>query len=198
MTRVTADLGISLDGFAAGPDQSHENPLGVGGEHLLDDWMFGAADENAAEVEAILARSAFVMGRNMFGPPEGGAWDDAWRGWWGEDPPYHAPVFVLTHHERDDLPMDGGTTFHFVTDGIEAALDRAREAAGDGEVGIMGGATTVRQYLAAGLVDELRLHVVPLVLGSGERLFDDLGGLKLEPVAVRHTPLVTHLTYRRG
>ena len=198
MTRVTADLGISLDGFAAGPDQSHENPLGAGGEHLLDDWMFGAAEENGAEVEAILARSAFVMGRNMFGPPEGGAWDDAWRGWWGEDPPYHAPVFVLTHHERDDLPMDGGTTFHFVTDGIEAALDRAREAAGDGEVGIMGGATTVRQYLAAGLVDELRLHVVPLVLGSGERLFDDLGGLKLEPIAVRHTPLVTHLTYRRG
>ena len=197
MTRVTADLGISLDGFAAGPDQSYENPLGVGGEHLLDDWMFGAAGENAAEVEAILARTAFVMGRNMFGPPEGGEWDDAWRGWWGEDPPYHAPVFVLTHHERDDLPMDGGTTFHFVTDGIEAALDRAREAAGDGEVGIMGGATTVRQYLAAGLIDELRLHLVPLALGSGERLFDDLGGIQLEPVGVRHTPLVTHLTYRR-
>jgi dihydrofolate reductase len=133
----------------------------------------------------------------MFGPPEGGAWDDSWHGWWGEDPPYHAPVFVLTHHERDDLPMEGGTTFHFVTDGIEAALERAREAAGDGEVGIMGGATTVRQYLDAGLVDELRLHLVPLVLGSGERLFDDLTGLKLEPVAARHTPLVTHLTYRR-
>ena len=197
MTRVTADLGISLDGLAAGPDQSHENPLGVGGEHLLDDGMFGAADDNAAEVEAIVARSAFVMGRNMFGPPEGGEWDDAWRGWWGENPPYHAPVFVLTHHERDDLPMDGGTTFHFVTDGIEAALDRAREAAGDGEVGIMGGATTVRQYLDAGLIDELRLHLVPLVLGAGERLFDDLTGLKLEPVAARHTPLVTHLTYRR-
>ena len=197
MTRVTADLGISLDGFAAGPDQSYENPLGVGGEHLLDDWMFGAAGENAAEVEAILARTAFVMGRNMFGPPEGGEWDDAWRGWWGQDPPYHAPVFVLTHHERDDLPMDGGTTFHFVTDGIEAALDRAREAAGDGEIGIMGGATTVRQYLAAGLIDELRLHLVPLALGSGERLFDDLGGIQLEPVGVRHTPLVTHLTYRR-
>ena len=115
MTRVTADLGISLDGFAAGPDQSMDHPLGVGGLHLLDDWMFDAAEENAAEVEAIVARSAFIMGRNMFGPPEGGDWDDAWRGWWGEDPPYHAPVFVLTHHERDDLPMDGGTTFHFVT-----------------------------------------------------------------------------------
>ncbi len=199
MTRVTADQGISLDGFAAGPDQSHENPLGVGGDRLLDDWMFGAADENAAEVAAILARSAFIMGRNMFGPPEGGEWDDAWRGWWGEDPPYHAPVFVLTHHERDDLPMEGGTTFHFVTDGIETALDRAREAAGDGEVGIMGGAATVRQYLGAGLIDELRLHLVPLVLGSGERLLDgdDLAGLRLEPVGARHTPLVTHLTYRR-
>jgi dihydrofolate reductase len=197
MTRVTADLGISLDGFAAGPDQSHETPLGVGGEHLLDDWMFGAADDNAAEVEAILARKAFIMGRNMFGPPEGGDWDDAWHGWWGEEPPYRAPVFVLTHHERDDLPMEGGTTFHFVTDGIEAALERAREAAGDGEVGIMGGATTVRQYLDAGLIDELRLHLVPRVLGSGERLFDDLSGLTLEPVSARHTPLVTHLTYRR-
>ena len=146
MTRVTADLGISLDGFSAGPDQSMDHPLGVGGEQLLDSWMFDAADENAAEVEAILARSAFIMGRNMFGPPEGGDWDEAWHGWWGEEPPYHAPVFVLTHHERDDLPMDGGTTFHFVTDGIEAALDRAGEAAGDGEVGIMGGATTVRQF----------------------------------------------------
>ena len=198
MTRVTADLGISLDGFAAGPDQSHDNPLGVGGDHLLDDWMFGAADENAAEVEAILARKAFIMGRKMFGPPEGGEWDPQWHGWWGEDPPYHAPVFVLTHHERDDLAMDGGTTFHFVTDGIEAALDRAREAAGDGEVGVMGGATTVRQFLAAGLIDELRLHLVPLVLGSGERLFDDLAGLKLEPVGARRTPLVTHLTYRRA
>jgi len=198
MTRVTADQGISLDGFTAGPDQSHENPLGVGGEHLLDDWMFGAADDNAAEVEAILARKAFIMGRNMFGPPEGGDWDEAWHGWWGEDPPYHAPVFVLTHHERDDLPMDGGTTFHFVTDGIEAALDRARQVAGDGEVGIMGGAATIRQYLEAGLIDELRLHMVPLVLGSGERLFDNLSGLKLEPVGARHTPLVTHLTYRRS
>lgn len=197
MTRVTADLGISLDGFAAGPHQSHEHPLGVGGEHLLDDWMFGAAEENGPEIGAILARSAFVMGRNMFGPPEGGDWDEGWHGWWGEDPPYHAPVFVLTHHERDDLPMQGGTTFHFVTDGIEAALDRAREAAGDGEIGIMGGATTVRQYLDAGLIDELRLHLVPHVLGSGERLFDDLAGLTLEPVGVRHTPLVTHLTYRR-
>jgi dihydrofolate reductase len=198
MTRVTADLGISIDGFAAGPDQSMDHPLGVGGEQLLDDWMFEAGDDNKAEVEAILARSAFIMGRNMFGPPEGGDWDDAWHGWWGEDPPYHAPVFVLTHHERDDLPMEGGTTFHFVTDGIEAALDRAREAAGDGEVGIMGGATTTRQYLAAGLIDELRLHMVPVVLGSGERLLEDLAGLRLEPISARNTSRVTHLTYRRA
>ena len=198
MTRVTADLGISLDGFSAGPDQSMDHPLGVGGEQLLDSWMFDAADENAPEVEAILARSAFIMGRNMFGPPEGGDWDDAWHGWWGEEPPYRAPVFVLTHHERDDLPMDGGTTFHFVTDGIEAALERAGEVAGDGEVGIMGGPATVRQFLAAGLIDELRLHMVPVALGSGERLFEDLSGLELEPVSARHTSKVTHLTYRRA
>jgi dihydrofolate reductase len=134
----------------------------------------------------------------MFGPPEGGDWDDAWHGWWGEEPPYRAPVFVLTHHERDDLPMDGGTTFHFVTDGIEAALDRAGEVAGDGEVGIMGGPATVRQFLAAGLIDELRLHLVPVALGSGERLFEDLSGLELEPVSARHTSKVTHLTYRRS
>jgi dihydrofolate reductase len=197
MNRVTADQGISLDGFTAGPDQSQENPLGVGGEQLLDDWMFADGDENAAEIEAILAPKAFIMGRNMFGPPEGGDWNPEWHGWWGEDPPYHAPVFVLTHHARDDLPMDGGTTFHFITEGIESALDRAREAAGDGSVGIMGGAETLRQYLAAGLIDELRLHVAPVVLGAGERLFDDLAGLKLEPVSARHHRLVTHVTYRK-
>ena len=169
----------------------------MGGEHLLDDWMFEAADDNAAEVEAILARSAFIMGRNMFGPPEGGEWDDAWHGWWGEDPPYHAPVFVLTHHERDDLPMDGGTTFHFVTDGIEAALERAREAAGDGEVGIMGGATTVRQYLAAGLIDELRLHLVPRRARVGGAPLRRPVRAHARAGRARHTPMVTHLTYRR-
>ena len=132
----------------------------------------------------------------MFAGP--GEWDPAWRGWWGEEPPYHGPVFVLTHQQRDALPMDGGTTFHFVNGGIEEALDRAREAAGDGSVSIAGGAQTLRQYLAAGLVEELRLHVSPIVLGAGERLFDGLSGVRFEPIAARHHPLASHLTYKVG
>ena len=195
MTRVTADQAISLDGFTAGPNQTHEEPLGERGEELHT-WMFDAADDHAAEREAILEASAFVMGRNMFAGP--GAWDSAWRGWWGEEPPYHAPVFVLTSQERDDVPMDGGTTFHFVNGGIEEALDRAREAAGDGSISIAGGAQTLRQYLAAGLVDELRLHVSPILLGAGERLFDGLTGVAFMPIAARHHPLASHLTYRVG
>jgi len=197
MTRVTADQSISLDGFTAGPDQSADEPLGVRGEELHT-WMFEAEDDHAAEREAILEASAYVMGRNMFAGPGPGEWDPAWRGWWGEEPPYHGPVFVLTHQKRDDLPMDGGTTFHFVNGGIEEALDRAREAAGDGSVSIAGGAETLRQCLAAGLVDELRLHVSPIILGAGERLFDGLAGVMFEPIAVRHHPLASHLTYRVG
>lgn len=197
MAFVTADQTISLDGFTAGPDQSMDHPIGVGGVQMLDDWMFDSGDENAAEVEAIVAPKAYIMGRNMFTPGRGD-WDPEWRGWWGEDPPYHAPVFVLTHHEREDLPMEGGTTFHFVTEGIGAALDRAVQASSDGTVGICGGAQTVRQYLAAGLIDELRLHVAPVVLGAGERLFDDLAGLRLEPVGARHHSKVSHLTYHRA
>ena len=135
------------------------------------------------------------MGRNMFGPG-GGAWDLEWRGWWGEDPPYHAPVYVLTHHEREPLAMEGGTTFHFVTDGIESALEQARAAAGDQDVSIAGGASTVRQYLAAGLLDELYLHIVPVVLGAGERLLDGVGDPTLEPVEVVASPAVTHVKYR--
>jgi dihydrofolate reductase len=196
MTNVTAHQAISLDGYTAGPNQTLKTPLGEGGEQLHE-WMFEAADENAAEIEALQAPKAYVMGRNMFGPSRGD-WDMEWRGWWGEDPPYHGPVFVLTHHQRDDLPMEGGTTFHFVTDGIGVALDRAIQASPDGSVGIAGGAETVRQYLAEGLIDELRLHVSPVVLGAGERLFDDLGGLRLEPVSARHHPMVTHLTYRKA
>jgi dihydrofolate reductase len=201
---------VSLDGYGAGPGQDLDNPLGVGGA-ALHDWafatrtfrqMFGSEGGTTGIDNDFAARGftnigAWIMGRNMFGPMRGSWPDDTWKGWWGENPPYHTPVFVLTNHPRASIAMAGGTTFHFVTDGIEAALDRAREAAGDGEVGIMGGATTVRQYLDAGLIDELRLHLVPLVLGAGERLFDDLTALKLEPVAARHTPLVTHLTYRR-
>lgn len=195
MTHVTADQAISLDGFTAGPNQSLDEPLGEGGE-LLHTWMFEAAEDHATEREAILEASAFVMGRNMFAGP--GEWDPTWRGWWGEEPPYHGPVFVVTHHQRDDLPMDGGTTFHFVTDGIESALDRAREAAGDGSVSIAGGAETLRQYLAAGLVDELRLHVAPILLGAGERLFDGLAGVMFEPTGARHHPMASHLIYKVG
>ncbi len=137
------------------------------------------------------------MGRNMFGPVRGGAWgDEQWTGWWGDDPPYHHPVFILTHHPRDPVEMEGGTTFHFVTDGIESALAQARAAAGDGDVVIGGGATTINQYLAAGLIDELRLHIVPLMLGAGTRLFEGVPPLKLEQVKSRAATLVTHVTYR--
>lgn len=135
------------------------------------------------------------MGRNMFSPGRG-EWDEAWTGWWGDEPPYHSSVFVLTHHERAPLEMGGGTTFHFVTDGIEAALDRAREAAGGKPVEIAGGGATVRQYLGAGLLDELVLHVVPAVIGAGERLFEGLSGIGLEPVEAIASPTVTHLRYR--
>jgi dihydrofolate reductase len=195
MTKVTCDIAVSLDGFAAGPNQSRENPFGEGVDGRLHRWMFDDREANAAEIEAITEARAYIMGRNMFTPGRG-EWDLEWRGWWGEEPPYHGPVFVLTHHPRESLAMQGGTTFTFVTDGIEAALAAAREAAGDGDVAIAGGAATVNQYLAAGLIDELRLHVAPIVMGKGERLFDGVGDLTLEPLSVRGTGLVTHLSYR--
>ena len=135
------------------------------------------------------------MGRNMFGPVRG-AWDRQWNGWWGGDPPFHAPVFVLTHHAREPQPMDGGTTYHFVTDGIASALDQARTAAGGSDVTVLGGATTINQYLAAGLIDELRLHIAPLTLGAGTRLFEGVPPLELEQLAARAASRVTHVIYR--
>lgn len=199
MSKVTCDMAVSIDGFVAGPNQTHAKPFGDGvGERLhrsIQRWMFEAREEHATELAAITAAGAFVMGRNMFGPGRG-AWDDQWRGWWGEDPPYHAPLFVLTHHAREALVMEGGTTFTFVTTGIESALDAARVAAGDADVAIAGGAQTANEYLAAGLIDELRLHVVPVVVGCGERLLDGIGAFDLEPISARHTELVTHLSYR--
>jgi dihydrofolate reductase len=195
MPKVMTDMTISLDGFAAGPNQSLDNPFGEGVGDRLHRWMFEAADENAAEIQAITAAGANIMGRNMFGPGRGD-WDLDWKGWWGDEPPYHGPVFVLTHHPREPLTMQGGTTFTFVTDGIESALAQAREAAGDQDVAIAGGAATVRQYLAARLIDELRLHVAPVILGAGERLLDGVGDPTLEPLDVRGTRLVTHLRYR--
>ncbi|MGW0484796.1 dihydrofolate reductase family protein [Nonomuraea sp. NPDC003214] len=194
MSKVTCDLAISLDGYAAGPNQTLENPFGDGVGDSLHEWMF--ADPEAEEVKAITTAGAYIMGRNMFSPGRGD-WDLDWKGWWGDEPPYHAPVFVLTHHEREPLEMLGGTTFHFVTDGIESALDQARKVAGAADVAIAGGAHTVNQYLAAGLIDELRLHIAPVVIGAGERLFDGVGPMTLEPVKVSGNSMVTHVTYQR-
>jgi dihydrofolate reductase len=192
---LTSDPAISLDGFIAGPDQSRDNPLGIGGEELHR-WHWQEQEENAAEIAAICTAGAYIMGRNMFGPDRG-EWDLDWTGWWGDDPPYHAPVFVLGHHEREPVEMQGGTTFHFVTGGPEEALRRATEAAGDGTISVAGGASTINQFLRAGHIDELRLHVAPIVLGPGEALFRDLKGLSFEVASSRSTRLVTHVTLKR-
>ncbi len=196
MSIVTADMAVSLDLVGSGHDQTLEHPFGPRVGERLHTWMFEHAEENAAEVEAITDAGAYVMGRNMFGPDRG-EWDLDWTGWWGPEPPYHAPVFVLGHREREPVEMAGGTTFHFVTDGVEAAVARARDAAGDRDVSIAGGVSTLNSALAAGLVDELRLHVVPFTVGEGLRVFDGLADLTLVPVASRTTPQVTHLTWRR-
>lgn len=195
MNRVTCNMAISLDGYVAGPNQDLDHPLGERVGERLHRWMFEQPDENAAEIAEVTSAGAYIMGRNMFGPGRG-EWDEEWKGWWGEEPPYKAPVFVLTHHSREPVPMAGGTTFTFVTDGIESALAQAQEAAGDKTVDIAGGADVVRQYLSAGLIDELRLHLVPIVLGAGERLLDGVGDIKLEPIEVSGNELVTHLAYR--
>ncbi|GLY20767.1 dihydrofolate reductase family protein [Micromonospora sp. NBRC 101691] len=193
--RVVCDISISADGYAAGPNQTAEKPFGDGPVDRLHAWMFDTPDENRAEVDRITAAGAYVMGRNMFGPVRG-EWDLSWTGWWGEEPPYHRPVYVLTHHARAPLTMKGGTTFTFVTEGIHAALDQARAAAGDLDVAIAGGASTVNQYLTAGLLDELRTHIAPVTLGAGERLFDGVPPRHLELVGARAAALVTHVTYR--
>jgi dihydrofolate reductase len=192
---VTCDIAVSVDGFVAGPNQRADAPFGDGVDGALHRWMFEAAQENADELAVITRAGAFVMGRNMFSPGRGG-WDLDWTGWWGPEPPYHAPVFVLTHHPRAAVEMAGGTTFHFVTEGFDEALRRARDAAGERDVAIAGGAATVNQALAAGALDELRLHVAPVLLGRGERLFEGVPRTELVPAAVRATELVTHLTYR--
>ncbi|HET7054341.1 MAG TPA: dihydrofolate reductase family protein [Solirubrobacterales bacterium] len=206
------EISISLDGYVAGPNQSEEHPLGEGGEQLHE-WVIKLAawrephgreggEVNASTPlieEAQSGVGAVIMGRNMFGGGPGPWGEDPWRGWWGDEPPFGMPVFVLTHHEREPLTL-GDTTFHFVTEGIEAALQQARAAAGDLDVTIGGGAEAARQYLSAGLVDQMQLNVAPVLLGDGERLFDEGAGagLKLEPILVVDTPEVTHLRYRVG
>jgi dihydrofolate reductase len=199
MASTTCHMSISLDGFAAGPDQDRDNPLGVGGR-AVHEWHLGDVTDQAdktAQDWLMRPRGAYVMGRNMFGPVRG-EWDEDWRGWWGDEPPYHAPVFVLTHHAHDPIEMEGGTTFHFVTDGFDAAFAQARETAGDDGVDIAGGASTVRQALQAGVIDELTLDIAPVFLGAGERLFDGVEGLQLEPVEVLHSPAATHIRYAVG
>lgn len=197
--RVICDLTISIDGYSAGLNQTEKRPFGDDGGDgsgaKLHAWMFETRDENLIEINAIVAAKAFIIGRNMFGPVRG-EWDRPWNGWWGGNPPFHAPVFVLTHHAREPQPMDGGATYYFVTEGIELALARAHVAAGDDDVSIMGGATAINQYLAAGLIDELRLHIVLLMLGAGTRLFAGVPPHKLEQVKSRAARLVTHVTYR--
>lgn len=200
MTKVTCDLTISLDGYSAGLNQSEDRPFGDDGGDgwgsKLHAWFEDPAEQRFQQ-EKLAQTKAFIMGRNMFGPIRGD-WDRQWNGWWGDNPPYHAPVFVLTHHPREPQPMEGGTTFHFVTDGIEAAFTLAREAAGDGNISIHGGATTVNQYLGAGLIDELRLRIVPITLGAGTRLFDGVPPLDLQQVESRQGNGFTHVTYRVG
>ena len=189
---------MSLDGFTAGVNQSFEKPFGDNFDSdLLDRWMFAEPEKekHKKEIVSILDAGAFIMGSNMFGPKDRRQ-NPEWKGWWGDNPPYHAPTFVLSHTKREPIEMEGGTTFYFVTDGIESALSQAREAAGGKNVKIMGGATTLNQYLAAGLVDELWLHIVPVTIGKGTRLFEGVTNLKLEPVEVSGTSVVTHIRYK--
>ncbi|MFA6060465.1 MAG: dihydrofolate reductase family protein [Taibaiella sp.] len=196
--KVTCGLTMSLDGYTAGHNQSFEKPFGDNFDsELLDRWMFSGPEKHShkKEIDAILDAGAFIMGSNMFGPKDRRDQSE-WKGWWGDNPPYHAPVFVLSHNERAPVEMKGGTIFHFITDGIEEALRKAKEAAGDQNVKIMGGANTVNQYLVAGLVDELWLHVAPVTIGAGVRLFEGVPDLKLEPVEVSGTSMVTHIRYK--
>jgi dihydrofolate reductase len=214
MTRLIFDISMSLDGFVAGPNQTLEEPLGEGGEQLHE-WIFGlkswrephgmsggeTGPDDEVVKESLAAVGAHVMGRRMFSSGEG-PWENDPKadGWWGDDPPFRTPVFVLTHHPREPLEKQGGTTFHFVTDGIEAALERAKEAAGEKDVQIAGGGMVIQQYLGAGFVDEFQIHVAPVLLGGGVRLFDDLRGdlPRLELARVVDSPAVAHLKYRVG
>lgn len=209
---LVRNFSISIDGYAAGPHQDLDHPLGVGGMQLHE-WIFATRSFNRmigeeGGVEGLdddffsargLGVGATIMGRNMFGPVRGSWGESEWSGWWGEDPPFHHPVFVLTHQPRAPIEMQGGTTFHFVDGGIEVALNAAVEAAGDGDVLVGGGANTIRQYLRASLIDEMHVVIVPVLLGSGERLFDDLGPSAGDYRCVEHvcSSAVTHVRVAR-
>jgi dihydrofolate reductase len=197
MTKVTCGITMSLDGFVAGPNQSFEHPFGDIPDDLLHHWMFEEPEKHQAQLNALMDAGAFIMGSNMYGPKEKRESPD-WKGWpqWGDNPPYHAPVFVLSHMRRDPIVMEGGTTYIFMADGIQAALSAAQEAAGQRHVAIMGGAHTINQCLAAGLLDELWLHIAPVTIGEGARLFEHVPGLQLDPLEISGTPLVTHIRYR--
>jgi dihydrofolate reductase len=212
MPKLRFQMTMSVDGYVAGPRQSLENPLGEGGlglhdwavatrsfraSHSMEGGETGLDDDHAATWNVNVGST--IMGRNMFGPVRGPWEDDSWTGWWGDDPPFHTPVFVLTHHAREPVEMRGGTTFHFVTDGIEAALERATEAADGRDVSLGGGADAAQQYLRAGLIDEMEIHVVPLLLGGGARLFDNLDGgpQGYECVGLVSSPAVAHYSYVR-
>src|SRR5262245_51624235 len=197
MSFVTSHMSISLDGFVAGPHQSADNPLGLYGRKLHD-WHLNDPKHPVDEAftqRLLGTRGAYIMGRNMFGPVRGEWGDSDWRGWWGAEPPYHAPVFVLTHHPHDPIEMEGGTTFYFV-DSFEVAFAEAANAAGDGLIDVAGGASAVRQALQAGCLDELVLDLVPVVLGAGERIFDDVGEFHAEAVEAATSPVATHIVYR--
>jgi dihydrofolate reductase len=209
MGKTRIGMSMSLDGFVAGPNQTLETPLGEGGRRLHE-WMFvtryfqqmiGEEDGETGTDDDIVRSwaqgiGANIMGRNMFGPVRGPWPADSWQGWWGPEPPYHTDVFVLTHHARDPLPMEGGTTFYFVTDGPEAALERARQSAGDRDILISGGGSTARQFISMGVVEQIGVHVAPVLLGRGERLFPD-DGPDYELAEVVCSPRVSHYTFTR-
>ncbi len=196
--KIVSGMTITLDDFAASHNQTFEKPFGDNFDsELLERWMFVEPEKskNKKEVDSILDAGAFIMGSNMFGPKDRRDTPE-WKGWWGDNPPYHTPVYVLSHKEREPIEMEGGTTFHFITDGIDSALSQAKNAAGDRNVMIMGGATTVNQYIKAGYIEELWLHIVPVTIGTGIRLFEDVPNLKLEPIEVTGTSVVTHIRYK--
>lgn len=206
MNKVICGITMSVDGFIAGPNMSEQKPFGDlpenvlrgmpgAPEGILHKWMFDEPEKHKEEIANLSSvAGAYIMGRSMYGP-KGSKYDNTWKGWWGDNPPFHAPVFVLTHTPRKSIKMEGGTTFIFITDGIKSAMQQAQIAAGEKPVAIAGGANVVNQYLAAGLIDELWLHIVPVTIGKGQKLFDGVPSLNMEPLSWGGTKLVTHIKY---